>query len=102
MNTDLKHKKFLTHNFACVLVLQDTELRMAILQLVCCSIGTQPGILELFLSLKKRPDKSANKEKGGETIVYCVDQDSCLWPVLDMIDPELQVHYQGSIQWGGG
>ena len=92
----LKHKSYycLARNFACLLlVLQDTELRMAILQLVCSSIGTQPGILELFLSLKKRPDKSGNKEnKGGETIVYYVDEDSCLWPVLDMIDPELQVH----------
>ncbi len=99
--------------------LQDPKLRKAILQLVSYSIGNQPGLLELFLSLKKKLDKkpttkttttttttsstitntNTSSDKGSSinnefvSSVYVIDEDSCLWSVIDMIDPEKQVNH---------
>ena len=51
------------------------------------SMGTQPGLLALFLSLKQhRPTDSTSQKKE------MIGPDSCLYPVLTMIDPDKQVH----------
>ena len=78
-----------------------------------CSIGSQPGLLELFLSLKTKQKKESDrlkpagktgtastsktdpsKDHGQEevTTLYTMDDDSCLQPVLDMIDPDKKVY----------
>lgn len=74
---------------------------MAILHLITVSVVTQPGLLELLLSLKPTSQKPSTgtgqtsqtsgtkdeREKG----VCQVDHNSCLQAVLDMIDPTQQV-----------
>ena len=53
------------------------------------SIATQPGLLELLLALK--PRKEGGKDEVIRRSSHIVDSDSCLRPVLDMIDPDQQV-----------
>lgn len=70
-------------------------------------MGTQPGLLELLLSLKPPSQKPSSQITGAgqtgqasqtsgakeerEKGVYQVDYNSCLQAVLDMIDPTQQV-----------
>ena len=67
-------------------------------------MGTQPGLLELLLSLKPTSQKPSSQSTGagqtgqtsgvkdqGEKAVCQVDHNSCLQAVLDMIDPTQQV-----------
>ena len=86
---------------------QDTNLKIAILNLITVSVGTQPGLLELLLSLKPTSQKPSSQSTGaGQTSqasqtsgakeerekgLYQVDHNSCLQAVLDMIDPAQQV-----------
>ena len=50
-------------------------------------MGTQPGLLALFLSLKQHRPTDSNSQKKE-----MIGPDSCLYPVLTMIDPDKQVH----------
>ena len=49
-------------------------------------MGTQPGLLELFLSLNLRRKNDSTSQKKE-----MIGPDSCLYPVLNMIDPKQQV-----------
>ena len=75
---------------------------MAILQFIKSLIGTQPGLLELFLYVRTPLDKKADKsikgpgakEQGGEQEKppgYDLAPESCLCAVLSLLDPSKQV-----------
>ncbi|XP_019851271.1 PREDICTED: nucleoporin NUP188 homolog [Amphimedon queenslandica] len=65
---------------------ESNNLRIAILNLISVSMGTQPGLLELFLSLSLRRKNDSTSQKKE-----MIRPDSCLYPVLNMIDPKHQV-----------
>ena len=49
----------------CVCVLQDVELKVAILELVTECVSSQPGMMELFLKIQPAPANSAPGTKVG-------------------------------------
>ena len=51
----------------CVCVLKDTELKVAILDLVAASVNSQPGMMELFLCVRPRRDSESTK-KGAAAL----------------------------------
>ena len=59
-------------------------------------MGTQPGLLELLLSLKISPTLENPNDKtqvsGGDKRTCKIDNNSCLIPIMDMIDPDQQVN----------
>jgi nuclear pore complex protein Nup188 len=63
---------------------ESTELKIAILDLITVSIGTQPGLLELLLSLEHSQSTDNGKENGGNNVLI-VGKDSCLKFILEMI-----------------
>lgn len=54
-------------------------------------MGTQPGLLELFLSLKHQKQDTIQKDGNMKEGHFVVDSNSCLHSILDMIDPAQQV-----------
>lgn len=79
---------------------------MAILHFIKCLVGTQPGLLELFLCVRTPLDGRKKDERGGDGLVtgqkkkgvgdgknssYYLAPESCLCAVLNLIDPSNQV-----------
>lgn len=75
-------KKFLLPRY--IIVLQDTELKVAILDLVTECVASQPSMSELFLSV--RPRTASDKDSSHPT--YALEPESCLHAVLELMDPE--------------
>ena len=47
----------------CQLFFKDTELKVAILDLVAASVNSQPGMMELFLCVRPQKQAAASSER---------------------------------------